>query len=210
MDSPIHRQNISSIEKTAVSFAAKLQPPVWAPPLCRKMSPFVSRSEIILEDRARQLYPGYQNSKTGVYTSTPKTKSSRRNLRLSDELLSYLRRYKMEKNIARVLYIEKWQDSDRLFTTETGAPLTPNTPYSWLQRFCERYDLPFKGLHSFRHAFASEMIASKQVDIKTVSAILGHSQTSTTLNIYAHEVQTASAAAQSCVYDLIEARRKNA
>ena len=152
----------------------------------------------------------YQNSKTGVYTSTPKTKSSRRNLRLSDELLSYLRRYKMEKSIARVLYSEKWQDSDRLFTTETGAPLTPNTPYSWLQRFCERYDLPFKGLHSFRHAFASEMIASKQVDIKTVSAILGHSQTSTTLNIYAHEVQTASAAAQSCVYDLIEARRKNA
>ena len=79
---------------------------------------------------------------------------------------------------------------------------------NWLKQFCEKNNLPFKGLHSFRHAFASEMIASRQIDIRTVSALLGHAQTSTTLNIYAHEVQNASANAMNLMADLIHSKKQ--
>ena len=46
------------------------------------------------------------------------------------------------------------------------------------------------------------------VDIKTVSAILGHSQTSTTLNIYTHAVQKANAKAFNLVADLLEGKKE--
>lgn len=39
--------------------------------------------------------------------------------------------------------------------------------------------------HGLRHTFASTLIENK-VDVKTVSTILGHSDISTTLNVYVH------------------------
>ncbi|MCH5296649.1 MAG: tyrosine-type recombinase/integrase [Ruminococcus sp.] len=45
-----------------------------------------------------------------------------------------------------------------------------------------------RNLHIFRHFVATQALASG-VYIKSVSAMLGHNQTSTTLNIYAHTVQ---------------------
>ena len=79
----------------------------------------------------------------------------------------------------------------------------PNTPYTWLQRFCEAEGLQFKGLHSFRHSMATQAITNG-VDIKTVSAILGHSQTSTTLNIYTHAVQQTNVKALNILAELID------
>ena len=78
----------------------------------------------------------------------------------------------------------------------------PNTPYNWLKRFCGSEGIEFKGLHSFRNTVATEAIANG-VDIKTVSSILGHSQTSTTLNIYAHTVQRANTKALNLMADLL-------
>ena len=82
----------------------------------------------------------------------------------------------------------------------------PNTPYTWLERFCHANDLPFKGLHSFRHFFATLAITSG-TDYKTVSTLLGHSQTSTTLNIYAHSVNAINAQAIENISDTIRGKR---
>ena len=79
----------------------------------------------------------------------------------------------------------------------------PSAPYKWLKRFCERENVSFKGLHSFRHFVASQALASG-VDVKAVSSMLGHSQTSTTLNIYAHAVQQANEKALNCVASMLE------
>ncbi len=148
----------------------------------------------------------YSNSETGIYTTTPKTKSSRRTLRLPPDFIQLIKRYKLYQNGLRVQLGDLWHESGRLITSEDGTPLFPGTPYNWLKKFCEQEGIPFRGIHSFRHAFATEMITSGQVDIKTVSAILGHSQTSTTLNIYAHEVQIASAQAMDFVSGIINSK----
>ncbi|MGN0476056.1 MAG: tyrosine-type recombinase/integrase, partial [Ruminococcus sp.] len=95
-----------------------------------------------------------------------------------------------------------WHDTDRLFITWCGEPMHPNTPYTWLERFCDENKLPFKGLHSFRHTFATQAITSG-TDVATVSSILGHSQTSTTLNLYTHAVQAANVKAINVMADLI-------
>lgn len=146
----------------------------------------------------------YRNSKTGIYTSTPKTKSSLRSLKMPDELVEQLKHYKAEQDRRKKLCGDQWQETDRLFTVWNGAPLSPSQPFKWLERFCKVENLPFKGLHSFRHSFATNAITSGNIDIKTVSAILGHSMPSTTLSIYTHEVAQANAKAMSVVADLFK------
>ena len=66
--------------------------------------------------------------------------------------------------------------------------------------------MTFHGIHAFRHAFATSAITSGKVDIKTISAILGHTQTSTTLNIYAHEIAKANATAIDTIEDIIHSK----
>lgn len=97
-----------------------------------------------------------------------------------------------------------WHYSDRVFVGEFGLPIHPNTPYTWLKRYCKRNNLPFKGIHSFRHTFATQAIVNG-VDVSTVSNILGHSQTSTTLNIYTHSVQAVNDKAMKNIADLLGA-----
>ena len=152
----------------------------------------------------------YRGLGVGIYTSTPKTKSSHRCLKLPNALLTILKRFKFEQNGDIVRASDAWHPTDRLFTQWNGLPMHPARPYNWLLRFCEREKLPFKSLHSFRHAFATEMITSGQIDVKTVSSILGHSEVSTTLNIYTHEVQKVTAQALDFVSELIDSQRKQA
>mgnify|MGYP004647590345 CR=1 FL=1 len=89
-------------------------------------------------------------------------------------------------------YGDKWVETDRLYTKWNGEPMQNGTPYFWLNEFCEKHGLPFYGIHSFRHLFAS-LLVNQGVDIVTVSGALGHSTVSTTLNIYSHQFQNAQA-----------------
>lgn len=147
------------------------------------------------------------NSEKGIYTSTPKTKSSNRYLYLQPNILDLIRQLKAEQQDKANNLGDLWIDNDRLFITWCGNPMHPNTPYTWLQRFCESENIAFKGLHSFRHSVATQAIANG-VDAKTVSAVLGHSQTSTTLNIYAHAVQKSEAKAFKLMANLLESNEQ--
>ena len=64
------------------------------------------------------------------------------------------------------------------------------TPYSILRKLLKKYNMDAVSLHSLRHTNATIMIEAG-VDLKTTSARLGHSQTSTTMNIYVHEIKSA-------------------
>ena len=137
----------------------------------------------------------YRNKNTGTYTSEPKTKSSYRSLKLPEALLSELKLLKAEQDINRIKCGDQWVETGRLFTQWNGKPMGVHTPYNWLMSFCQKESLPFKGIHAFRHSFATQAILNAKADVKTVSAILGHSQTSTTMDIYAHSFQEANAQA---------------
>lgn len=134
----------------------------------------------------------------GVYTDTPKTASSARSTKISPSLVELLRRYKLEQATARLgrgdLWASEWIDHPRLFTNLDGTPMQPTTTEKRLKAILERAGLPPVSLHSLRHTNATLLI-SGGVDVRTVAARLGHSQTSTTLNIYAETIRSAEAAA---------------
>lgn len=145
----------------------------------------------------------YQNGDTGIYTSTPKTKSSIRELYLQPDLVKLIKEWQHEQQKTAEKCGDLWAYSDRLFINWRGEPMRPYYPYKWLKDFCEKEHVPFKGLHSFRHTVATQSIVNG-ADVSTVSAILGHSTVSTTLNIYTHAVRKAKAKAANLMAGLIE------
>lgn len=124
----------------------------------------------------------------GIYSDTTKTVNSQRSLKLPDCVFTVLRQHKEAQTQLRMLCGPAWEDTERLFTGKKGGVMSPGTPYHWLERFCKRNGLRFLGVHQFRHLNAALLITSG-VDARTVSAALGHSQVSTTLNIYSHTLQ---------------------
>ena len=128
----------------------------------------------------------------GTYTDTTKTKRSKRVLKISPYIMDILRELKAEQDDEALRLGDKWVDTDRLFVKWDGKPMNNQTPYGWLKEFCEKNELPFYGIHSFRH-FAASALISAGLDVTTVSGALGHSNSGTTLNVYSHMFQTAQA-----------------
>ncbi|MVB11336.1 Tyrosine recombinase XerC [Caprobacter fermentans] len=148
----------------------------------------------------------YSNTKHGTFTDTTKTKQSQRSLKLPAAVFDLLREYRIKQNEERLRLADKWQDMDRLFTAWNGAPMGTSTPLKWLDAFFERTGMRRVTIHSFRHLNASLLI-NAGVDIKTVSASLGHSETSTTLNIYAHTFAQAQARAADAIGDALALKK---
>lgn len=138
----------------------------------------------------------------GHYTDTPKTKGSVRDIKFPAEVINILKIHKAEQAKQILKVGDQWNETDRLFTTWNGKVMDGATPYNWFKKFCDRNNIRFLGLHSLRHLNASLLIQSG-VNIRTVSACLGHSQTSTTLNIYAHSMDKANAEAMEAVADTL-------
>lgn len=147
----------------------------------------------------------YRNSRTGVFTTLPKTKGSIRCLKLPDEIIDLLPKLKAEQEELKRNVGDNWVEHDRLFTTWNGEPMRPNRPYTWLQKFCERENLPFKGLHNFRHALVTNLV-HERTDIATVSSIVGHSNPNITLGIYTHEIKEATARGCDTISNLLKDR----
>jgi len=128
----------------------------------------------------------------GIYTDTTKTKRSKRVLKISPYIMDILKELKAEQDDEALRLGDKWIETDRLFVKWNGEPMNNQTPYGWLKEFCEKNELPFYGIHSFRH-FAASALISAGLDVTTVSGALGHCNSGTTLNVYSHMFQTAQA-----------------
>ena len=111
--------------------------------------------------------------KTELLISTPKTKSSQREIPIVPKL------FKMMKDFAKICR------PDYFVCSGTTTPIEPRTYRSYYMKIIEEIGLPRLKFHGLRHTFATQLIASK-ADVKTVSAILGHSDITTTLNTYVH------------------------
>lgn len=131
----------------------------------------------------------------GIYTDTPKTTTSNRPLKLSRSAFLLLTEYKRWQDGQREAFGDVWKDEDgRVFTRDDGAPLFPDSITKWFSDFVKRSGLPKVTVHSLRHTYASLMIADG-VPLVVVSHQLGHAQSSTTANIYAHVIASAEAKA---------------
>ena len=82
-----------------------------------------------------------------------------------------------------------------------GDPINPDVIYKRLKRFEKKYDLPDVNLHGLRHTYAS-MLKWMGRDLVEISGQLGHTQYSTTLDLYTHLFQSATIASRSIARDI--------
>ena len=124
-------------------------------------------------------------SSIGIYTKDPKTETSNRTISIPESIIKLLKEYKRKQLEQKLLIGDKWIDTNRLFIQWNGKPMHPDTVSKWFRNFLEVKNLPYITFHGLRHTHATLLIA-QGLDVRTVSNRLGHAQTSTTLNIYAH------------------------
>ena len=110
---------------------------------------------------------------TEVILDTPKTKNSIREIPMTKNLLKMIRP------------IKKIVNGNFYVLTNEPKPTEPRTYRNYYKQFMQSLGLPLMKFHSLRHSFATRCIESK-CDYKTVSVLLGHSNISTTLNLYVH------------------------
>ena len=108
-----------------------------------------------------------------------KTKNAYRTLLLSADAISVL---KMQKC--------KVGNSEWVFPSPTGGPMSPDSVLHMLHRVLKRAGLPKVRFHDLRHTFAT-LALQNGVDIKTVSGMLGHFSAGFTLDTYAHVTTSA-------------------
>ena len=124
-------------------------------------------------------------SDMGVFTKTPKTESSIREIAIPEFIISLLEEYKLWYEEQKSIYGELWTNSNRLFVQADGKPMHPSSISKWFVRYVSTIGLPVINFHGLRHTNASLLVA-QNVDIAVISARLGHAQISTTLDFYVH------------------------
>lgn len=118
-------------------------------------------------------------------TDRPKTKSSIRPIIIPPEALQPLMMWKSEQAKQRLKCGNCWYDPEAMFTNEEGKRLYYSTPTHKWREIQKAHNLKDAPLYSFRHTGASLRIAGG-CSVKEVSAAMGHSRASTTLDIYSH------------------------
>ena len=110
---------------------------------------------------------------TELIINTPKTKNSCRKIPMSKELL------------AMIKPLKKVVNEDFYVLTNDERPTEPRTYRNYYNGLMVKLDIPKLKYHGLRHSFATRCIEAG-CDYKTVSVLLGHSNISTTLNLYVH------------------------
>lgn len=116
---------------------------------------------------------GDMEKRTEVIIDTPKSKNSIREIPMTRDLLRIVK--PLKKVVNGSFYV----------LTNSAAPTEPRTYRNYYKRLMKQLDIPALKFHGLRHSFATRCIESN-CDYKTVSVLLGHSNISTTLNLYVH------------------------
>ena len=110
---------------------------------------------------------------TELVMNTPKTKNSYREIPMSKELFTLIKPLKKVVN------------GSFFVLTNEEVPTEPRTYRNYYKQLMDKLEIPKIKFHGLRHSFATRCIESN-CDYKTVSVLLGHSNITTTLNLYVH------------------------
>lgn len=111
------------------------------------------------------------NKKTKIVISTPKSATSFRDIAIPDMIMKFFEMFQNE--------------TDCFILSGKGMPIEPRTMLYRYKKILQSADMDYCNYHLLRHTFATNC-AERDFDVKTLSAVLGHSTVNLTLNRYVH------------------------
>ncbi len=117
----------------------------------------------------------YGINENNIFTriiDTPKTRNSKRIIPYPKQLNGLIKELTKNKTCNSII-------------CNKDKPISNRSYQRTFERLLRKLDIPHKGFHSLRHTFATRAIASG-MDVKTLSEILGHTNSIITLNRYVH------------------------
>ena len=148
-----------------------------------RISECLGIKHVDIEERSGQYFLNLRQqllSESGHAVLRPlKTTNSKRSIPLPSLIMEVVTRQRLLQKRLR-----SEGDMGLLFTKTTGTPVDVNNLRRWMRDQLPKFGLDPITPHDLRRGFVSILVAAN-ADIKTVSALLGHADISTTLNIYA-------------------------
>jgi|LauGreDrversion4_2_1035121.scaffolds.fasta_scaffold54833_1 integrase len=120
----------------------------------------------------------------GLVLKELKADAKKRTIHLDKVTLTALREWKIQQMQMRLAALE-WGEINFIFVNSIGKPIEPRKSAEMWAKLLEDADIPHLKLHGARHSFAT-LLLQQDIDIKVVSHYLGHTDISTTQNIYQH------------------------
>jgi integrase len=120
-----------------------------------------------------------------ILDDSTKSKSSRRNVTLTDDTMRELKSHRKRQLQERLLLGGDYRDNGLVFCKEDGTALEPVDFNKRFQRYLTNAGLPKVRLHDLRHTHATLLLA-RGIPAKLVQERLGHSSITMTLDLYSH------------------------
>ena len=132
-----------------------------------------------------------------------KTQGSIRMVIIPAITLAALQAWRKVQEGERTLLGSQWRGNNFVFTQPLGTWMLVDEVTKQFRKFLKRHDLPIIPLHGLRHTAATFLIA-QGLPVRTVANVLGHTQTSTTLNIYSHVLDSSTRRAADLMDEFLD------
>lgn len=120
----------------------------------------------------------------GDYEKQPKTRTSVRDIPLTDYLIDALEKYKKWFRLADDEF-DNYLDNYYVAVNPYREKVHKDMVGHWLTQFEKQNGLKHVSCHGLRHTYCS-LLLSQNVPIQTVSRYMGHSDSTITLKVYSH------------------------
>jgi integrase len=141
-------------------------------------------------------------SDRGLYLSSPKTKTSIRQLHLPQHLVDLLASHQLAQNAEITSAGNQYMQKGFVFATKTGEPVDPRNIQRSVHIACKKAGLPAVSPHTLRHSAATTMLEAG-IPIHIVSRQLGHSSINITVDVYGHVSDDGAKAAMETLGKLL-------
>nr|WP_242834310.1 site-specific integrase [Clostridium pasteurianum] len=115
----------------------------------------------------------------------PKSKTSIRSVPIPSTLIHVLKEHKTMQKCEKLKAGASYIDNNYVFSTDLGKVINARNLTRSYERLLKKANIPYRKFHSLKHTYATKLFERKE-PLKTVQILLGHSDISTTSNIYTH------------------------
>ncbi|MEG1160295.1 MAG: site-specific integrase, partial [Acidaminococcaceae bacterium] len=139
-------------------------------------------SDVDLNKRQITINKSYSpQSKLG----TTKTENSNRKIPIPIFLVTALKKHKINQSEIKLLLCNKYEDNGIVFDNGFGKYIAATSLNRALKKFADEMGIDSLNTHDFRDTYATKLY-NQTKDLKMVQTLLGHSEISTTADIYTH------------------------